>query len=336
MNQVATVIKEKILVAGPMRFDAFMDLALYAPNLGYYQTQVGMSGKDFITAPEMGALYQDALVDLIRYLGPASDQLIEIGPGTGRLMQGLKTSLANDFKHYGLVETSETLIEAQKALLGKNIRHYELNDIPVKSTIIANEWLDAIPSRRIKYKDGQCFEGYVDLKNDQFCWCWQLTDDLFPHWPQHDGIYDIRDHHAILAPLTNAIEGSVMIIVDYGYHAKELHYQPHLGDGLRGFCANQVVDDVLWNPGQMDITSDVNFTALAHACADLGWQVHAYFTQGHWIMDFLSRHQTRKDKPNEVKALTSPSEMGERVRLLVIADPKLKLPPVPYDGLARL
>lgn len=320
---------------GPIRFDVFMAWALYDPCFGYYHQAPGMSGADFITAPEMGSLFSDALIDLIDALNLRCKHLVELGPGTGQLMSKLAAKFKHQFEHYHFVEISESLKEIQ---LENNhfCSHILLDEIPENSLIIANEWLDAIPSRRVKRKDGKLLEAYVCLDNGQFSWQWQATTIELNQWPDTDGIYDVRDYRKTLQSLGSAIKDSVCLWFDYGYHANELMHLPHLGDSLRGFYQNTVESDVLKHIGHMDITADVNFSALAHQVADQGWLVSNYFKQSRWIIDFLAKHPDRKNNTWEVRQLTDPSEMGERVRCLIFTDPKLELKRLSFDECARL
>ncbi len=58
--ELTGLIRQRITDAGGwIRFGDYMDLALYAPGLGYYSagsTKFGEGG-DFVTAPELSALF---------------------------------------------------------------------------------------------------------------------------------------------------------------------------------------------------------------------------------------------------------------------------------------
>ena len=94
--RVVARIREEIEAHGGfIPFSRYMELALYAPGLGYYAagaTKLG-SGGDFVTAPEMTPLFAIALarqVDEILALTPGRE-IVELGAGSGRLAAGLLT-----------------------------------------------------------------------------------------------------------------------------------------------------------------------------------------------------------------------------------------------------
>ena len=334
-NKNLAHLSSQIKASGPMRFDAFMHWALYDPSYGYYHQPPGMSGADFITAPEMGSLFSDALIHFISQLGPSCRNLVELGPGTGLLMSKLKDHFKDRFESFCLVEISESLKKVQLEKEG-SLKHIGLSDIPQHSLIIANEWLDALPSRRIKRVGDQCLEAYIGIDEGELAWQWQPVNIELTHWPMVDGIYDVRDYANVFKSMAQALKGSICVWFDYGYHAKELMHLPHLGDSLRGFYQNTVESNVLNHIGHMDLTADVNFSVLAHQAADEGWQINHYFKQSHWIIDYLMKHPNRENNTWEVRQLTDPSEMGERVRCLVFSDPSLDVQKISYDECARL
>ena len=324
-----------IIQTGPIRFDLFMDWALYDPIYGYYNQSPGMSGRDFITAPEMGSLFSDALIHLIKQLDLNCNHLVELGPGTGALMTKLKDQFNTQFEQYHLVEISSSLKKIQSKKTDE-FSHIGLDQIPNNSLIIANEWLDALPSRRVKLQDGKLFEAYIDVADNKLVWQWKETTLTLEHWPKVDGIYDVRDYTSIFQTLKSSLQGSTCIWFDYGYHANELMHLPHLGDSLRGFYKNTVEGNVLKHIGHMDLTVDVNFSTLAHQAADHGWLISNYFKQSHWIIDYLMYFPNRQNHTWEVRQLTDPSEMGERIRCLIFSDPAIATPRLRYDECVRL
>ena len=87
---------ERIRARGPLRFDEFMEQALYAPGLGYYERGAAVFGKDgdFVTAPGLGGLFARCLADFCaRALAACGgDSIAEYGPGDGRLAADLLAS----------------------------------------------------------------------------------------------------------------------------------------------------------------------------------------------------------------------------------------------------
>src|SRR5699024_5724356 len=110
---------------GAIPFWRFMELALYAPGLGYYSagaTKFGRAG-DFITAPEIGPLFAEcvaeAVAPVLARLGPEA-QMVELGGGSGRFAAdalGHLAALQALPARYAILEPSADLRERQRAYL---------------------------------------------------------------------------------------------------------------------------------------------------------------------------------------------------------------------------
>jgi len=127
-ERVQRHIKREIVTAGGwIGFDRYMDLALYAPGLGYYTAgthKIGdsLAGGDFVTAPEISPLFGRALAAQVAQVlaqvargRPA--RILEFGAGTGHLARDLlETLAANDTRvdRYEIVEVSADLRERQQ------------------------------------------------------------------------------------------------------------------------------------------------------------------------------------------------------------------------------
>ena len=98
-ERLAAHIRGHIASAGGwISFAAFMDLALHAPGLGYYSAGMHKFGSDgdFVTAPELGALFATALARQAAQLlqNGSLSEIIEYGAGSGRLARDLLRALA--------------------------------------------------------------------------------------------------------------------------------------------------------------------------------------------------------------------------------------------------
>src|SRR5580765_3898954 len=74
--------------SGAISFARYMELALYAPDLGYYSGGAAKLGKDgdFTTAPELSALFGQTLAHVAAALMEQSaPHILEFGAGTGKL-----------------------------------------------------------------------------------------------------------------------------------------------------------------------------------------------------------------------------------------------------------
>jgi NADH dehydrogenase [ubiquinone] 1 alpha subcomplex assembly factor 7 len=154
---------------GPMTVAQFLTSALHDPMSGYYarRAQLGADG-DFITAPEISQMFGE-LVGLwcaqawLDMGAPPRLELIELGPGTGRLMSDIwrAAKAAPGFRdaiEITLVETSAPLREQQRAMLGDApvswmTRFEDASEGP--AIVVANEFLDCMPIRQfVRVKDG--------------------------------------------------------------------------------------------------------------------------------------------------------------------------------------
>ena len=165
-REVARVIAERIAAAGGwLPFDEFMELALYAPGLGYYSAggvKIGRGG-DFTTAPEVSDLFSQCVArqvsEVLERTGRGSS-VLELGAGTGRMAASVLTTLASLQslpEQYAILEVSADLrarqrarIEQLPAQLRERVVWLDaLPSKPVRGAILANEVLDALPCQRV-------------------------------------------------------------------------------------------------------------------------------------------------------------------------------------------
>jgi len=165
---VTALIRERIRAAGGwIPFERFMELALYAPGLGYYSAgsvKLGPGG-DFVTAPEISDLFSRCVARQCAQVLAGGGEILELGAGTGRMAAVILESLAALGKlpeRYAILEVSADLAQRQRERLGKLPRAIQervvwlqrLPERPIRGVILANEVLDALPCRRFVLRDG--------------------------------------------------------------------------------------------------------------------------------------------------------------------------------------
>ena len=97
LNLVSLIRDEIAAAGGKLAFDRYMELALYAPGLGYYTAGARKFGEagDFITAPEISPLFAQCLAtqcgDLLQ--GMPQGEILEVGAGSGALAADLLLAL---------------------------------------------------------------------------------------------------------------------------------------------------------------------------------------------------------------------------------------------------
>ncbi len=166
---VAAFLREAIVSSGGwLSFERFMDLALYAPGLGYYSAgsaKLGAAG-DFVTAPEISDLFSRCVArQCAQVLSTTGGDILELGAGTGRMAATVLESLAADGVlpgRYFILEVSADLAERQRerlsslpGLLRQRVVWLDrLPERPLNGVVLANEVMDALPCRR--FVVGEC------------------------------------------------------------------------------------------------------------------------------------------------------------------------------------
>jgi len=183
-ERLQALIRSEIQSAGgAIPFWRFMELALYAPGLGYYSagaTKFGAAG-DFITAPELGPLFAEcvaeAVVPVLQQLGPQA-HFVEVGGGSGRFAGDAITRMAQMDAlpaRYSILEPSADLRERQGEYLRQRLdasqfrRVHWLERPPQDEwhgVLFANEVIDALPTPRFAIVDGEVMEEHVALDGD--------------------------------------------------------------------------------------------------------------------------------------------------------------------------
>ena len=340
---------------GAISFARFMDLALYAPGLGYYRAgarKFGPSG-DFITAPELSPLFSRCLArqcrEILQALG--GGEILELGAGSGIMAADLLLELrALDAlpERYAILELSGELRERQRQTLADQApellnRVVWLDALPepgFRGVVLGNEVLDALPVERFRVTahgprrlmviwtgaDLDWAEGEEDpavtatvarLESD-LGWCLPegYTSEYVPH---------LADWlRAIAEPLA----AGALLFVDYGY-PRRAYYHPERATGtLLCHYRHRVHDDPLILPGLQDITASVDFTAVANAADAAGLEVAGYTSQnyflfGYGLMELLAEVDATDsvrylEQVRQVKLLTLPGEMGDRFQAIAL------------------
>jgi len=345
---------------GRMPFSRFMERCLYAPGMGYYSagsTKFGEAG-DFITAPELGPLFATcvatAVAPVMQQLGPQAE-FFEIGGGSGAFAEiMLKRMLELDAlpSRYAILEPSADLRERQRERLARRLvppvfELVEWLDGPPgeswNGVLFANEVIDALPTPRFTLRDGEVFEEYVALdEQGRFVREDRPADALLAaavrhveHYLQQPFADGYRSELLPQLPywiqaVMGGLQSGAMLFADYGYPRREF-YLPDRDQGtLRAFYRQHLHADAYLHPGLQDLTASVDFTALAEAGTNAGFDLAGYsdqasFLLGNGLPDRLQEIEERADEAaklrfrNEAKKLTLPSEMGERFQVMGFA-----------------
>jgi SAM-dependent MidA family methyltransferase len=298
MSNLSDLLQRLIISTGSITFAQFMDTALYAPGLGYYEQpgRIGRKG-DFFTSPAAGSLFGELLAfQLAEWL--ANDcpegkvQLVEAGVNDGALPADILNWLSRHRPEllsrleYCIVESSSARREWQAAKLHSwtsnlkwvtDIRDFAKSQI--NGIIFSNEFLDALPVHRLAWdaEKSRWREWRVTVNKSGFAWILgepdNALDGRLPAVPPE--LSQVLPHGFIaeISPpafdwwraAAAALGRGRLMTIDYGYSA-ERGLRPDCPQGaLRAYYRHHAAADLLGNPGEQDLTADVNFSALEEA-----------------------------------------------------------------------
>jgi SAM-dependent MidA family methyltransferase len=353
---LAAVIRGEIRRAGPVDFQRWMQLCLYAPGLGYYsagRAKFGAAG-DFVTAPELGPLFARSVAQAVApVLRETGGELLELGAGSGALAADLLTELAEANAlpvRYRILETSADLRARQQDRIARlppalAERVSWLNAPPIdpwQGVLIANEVLDALPVQRFVLRGESVLRECVALDGDgrfvraEAAAETALAEPVARLFGANRAAYPdgytsewLPQLEAWLRAVVERLARGLALFVDYG-HACRDYYHPSRREGtLTCHYRQRVHDDALLWPGLQDLTAWVDFTRVSEALRTLGFDQQCYATQGTFLLAaglpaiFQREAGTDPERTyrlaQEVKQLTLPAEMGERFKILAAA-----------------
>ena len=352
----ADYIRDRIRDAGgSLSFAEFMHDALYAPGLGYYTagaTKFGADG-DFVTAPEISPLFGRVLARQCAEILKALDggAILEFGAGSGKLAAELLGSLETlgvlPLK-YRILEVSPDLAERQQRTLESRVPHLTarvdwLAEPPTghRGIVLANEVLDALPVERFRRAEQGIRQIRVVRQGNGFGMAEESAPDILaaavagiesalgrtlpdgyvsetclaaPHW---------------IDALSGMLDRGVVLLFDYGLSRREYYAPDRNGGWLRCHFRHHVHGDPLILPGVQDLTAWVDFTAVAGAAVDSGFELCGYLPQARFLLnagldtelaEFANLPLTSQlELSGQVKLFTLPGEMGENVKCLGLA-----------------
>jgi len=348
-QQLTRVIHQEIADAGGwIPFARFMELALYAPALGYYSAGAAKFGQagDFITAPELTGLFGKTVArQVAQVLRLTGGDILEAGAGSGRLALQLLTALEQLEAlpaHYYILEVSADLQQRQRALIHDNAprladRVIWLNALPdsFRGVILGNEVLDAMPVHLVAWREDGLHEQGVSSEEGGFAWREQVLayDPLLEaakaiHVPANYLSEINLGARGFIASLAQILQQGIILMIDYGFGESE-YYHPQRSQGtLMCHYRHQVHADPFYMPGLQDITAHVDFSAIAHAGIQSGLQLLGYTTQASFLLncgitDILSETSpenasTYLPLANQAQKLLSPAEMGELFKVMAL------------------
>lgn len=333
---------------GWISFAHFMQQALYAPGLGYYAAgsrKFGADG-DFVTAPELTPLFAQTLArQLAELLPQTAGNIMEFGAGTGRLAADLLLALdalGCAPAQYFIVDLSPDLIERQRDTLARLApallpRVQWLPALPdtFDGIMLGNEVLDAMPCELVvRQQNGRLQQRGVTIRDGAFCFddrdfgdttLAALAAELVPDIPGYVTEISLANR-AFIHTLAGVLQRGAILMIDYGHNAGE-YYHPERSMGtLLGHYRHHTLQDPFYLPGLMDLTTHVDFSAVAQSGLDAGLDLIGYLSQAQFLINagiteqlsFLDAANVKDYLPvaKAAQRLLSPQEMGETFKVI--------------------
>ncbi len=351
---MALLEKEIRDAGGTLPFDRYMELALYAPGLGYYVSGAHKFGKggDFVTAPEISPYFGRCLARQCHQVLEQAGirEILEFGAGTGlmaaQILAELECLLPDHPVTYRILELSPELQQRQRQTLRQQTPYLAdhvtwVTEVPQDFTgmVLANELLDAMPVHVFRRSEQGVEEQCVTMRNGGLALYWQPagkelqaavmaiekeTGELQPGY--------VSEVNLRLTPwlemLGKRLRRAVVLLIDYGYTRQE-YYHPQRNMGtLICHYRHQAHEDALLRPGLQDITANVDFTAVAEAGEKAGLGLLGFDSQANFLLGCGLEELLAQSDPGDVpghmvavqgvKQLIMPDAMGERFKVIAL------------------
>ncbi|HKA39962.1 MAG TPA: SAM-dependent methyltransferase, partial [Burkholderiales bacterium] len=327
---------------GWLSFARYMELALYAPGLGYYMAGARKLGKDgdFVTAPEISPLFGRALARQLQQLGRGD--ILEIGAGSGALAADLLLELERlgcAPARYLILELSPDLRDRSRDTLAARAPHLIervawLNQLPPSfgGTVIGNEVLDAMPVHVFERRSTGVVELGVAVRDGGFGW--EARPPSSPPGVPDPSCFPAEGYRseaqfvarAFIQSLGRVLTRGAALFIDYGFPRREYYHPQRARGTLMCHYRHRAHDDPFFLPGLQDITSHIDFTAVAEAGREAGLELLGYTNQAQFLVNCGITDLLAETPASDAAAYTplaaqaqkllSPAEMGEFFKVI--------------------
>jgi SAM-dependent MidA family methyltransferase len=203
--------------------------------------------------------------------------------------------------------------------------------------VVGNEVLDAMPVHRLIRHRGETLEEFVEHGNGGNV---LASIDAPAGDPLREAARalplpeeDYRTEVQLVArgfmrSVAGILNRGAALFVDYGFPRHEYYHVQRSRGTLMCHYRHHAHDDPYFLPGLQDITSHIDFTAIAEAGVECGLDLLGYTTQARFLIncgitELLA--QTPADDARaylplarQVDKLTSPAEMGELFKVIAL------------------
>ena len=356
VNALFQIIRAEAAAAGVLPFARFMELALYCPVHGYYETQKDNPGPrgDFFTSVNTGELFGQLLafqfatwLEEIWTRQPSAPifSLVEAGAHDGKLAADILAWLRSqrpqllERLEYLILEPSARRQEWQRQTLKDfaNVRWQDpqlsLPGPPVTGVIFSNELLDAMPVHRYGWdaRNKKWFEWGVAVEGENFVWE-KIHDPGFRlQNPELESVlpdgYIVETSPAAenwWRAAADRLAHGKLLAIDYGHAPGDLFSPARTRGTLRAYFRHRLSDDLLANVGEQDLTAHVDFAAIQTAGEAAGLTTENFLTQPQFLTQILgtamkdqSFGEWNARRTRQFQTLTHPEHLGRAFRVLV-------------------
>ena len=360
---LSEIIIERIKKEGPISFRDFMEMALYYPKLGYYNSapnKIGLNG-DFYTSANLtvafGAMIGRQIEEMWQNLERKPFKIVEYGAGTGLLCHDILDYLKNnnslyDSLSYCIIEKSSHMREVQKKHLHDKVSWYSaINKIPkLNGCVLSNELIDNFSVHQV-VMDDQLQEVFVDYKEG-------FTEILKPAKKE---LIDYFTSLNIQLPkgfrtevnlevkpwiksISQSLKKGYVITIDYGSISSELYNNRRSCGTLLCYHKHHKNENPYQFIGQQDITTHTNFSAISHWGSQYGMDYCGIVDQAQFLLALgIKEYQNSTLNNNASNLALAMQESLINYRLLVDMGIKFKVliqqkavPEYPLSGLKFL
>ncbi len=355
MTPLAELLAERIRRYGPLTFADYMRECLYHPVHGYYSKAEQTRFADYYTSadvhPIFGRLLARQFAEMWESLGrPEEFTVVEAGAGAGHLATHVLDFCATKLPafynslRYVAVERSAARREQTIANLKRHATAGHIAgsaEIPARiaaGCLFSNELIDALPVHRVVKESGALKEIFVDFRDGRFLSATAplSTCAIAEYFARQGVILQERQYAEAgleacdwITEVGRRLERGYVLTIDYGHHAAELFDDHHMRGTLLAYQNHRVSEDVYVSPGEQDLTTHVNFTALEMWGKRSGLETAGFTSQtafllalgqGNEFADLYDEGQTEAERVRarlQLKTLIHPEGMGERFQVLV-------------------
>jgi SAM-dependent MidA family methyltransferase len=332
---------------GWLSFARYMELALYAPGLGYYMAGARKLGRDgdFVTAPEISPLFGRALARQLWQLASSGPgDILEIGAGSGALAADLLLELERlgcAPERYLILELSPDLRDRSRDTLAARAprlieRVAWLNQLPPSfaGTVIGNEVLDALPVHIYERRGAGVVE--LGVASNGGALVWEARPPSSPPGAPDASCFPAEGYRsevqlaarALVRSIGRVLTRGAALFIDYGFPRREYYHPQRARGTLMCHYRHRAHDDPFSLPGLQDITSHIDFTAMAEAGREAGLELLGYTNQAQFLVNCGITDLLAETPASDAAAyaplaaqaqkLLSPAEMGEFFKVIAL------------------